>query len=113
MATELLDERAKCNFDMKELEDFINLIPDNIKAHYEKVKNDVDNDPELQLTHKYYEMTPEEIQQMWMRKMNRLYKIDRKTYFETPWHVKFYWCCLFHGQPPIGLHSSMFMQSVE
>ena len=57
VATELLEERANCNFDQKELKRVFMSIPEEVQANIQRVMDDIENDPELNLTHKYYEMT--------------------------------------------------------
>ena len=114
VATELLEERAKRNFDQKELKLITFNMPDEIDAKWNRVVSDMETDPELALTHEYYEMTREEIQLMWMKKLNHLYfKKDRDFYFKTRHSVQFEWHLLHQGEMPIGLHSIMFTQSID
>ena len=60
-ATELVEERAKCNFDQSEMESFILNQSPELKAKFARVYDDLENDPVLKSTHEYYEMTREEI----------------------------------------------------
>ena len=46
----------------------------------EKVQKDLMNDPILCNTHKYYEWTPQEIQENWMKKIKRAWEVDRHFY---------------------------------
>ena len=72
VATELQEERDNCNFDQKELFDI--WMPN--KKLVERVnyyENDRDTDPKLNLHHNYYQMTVEEKQMEWYKKLNHLY----------------------------------------
>jgi len=64
VATELVEERNNCNFDQDELWSLYFKDPEanRIKA---KAEHDVENDPIMRNTHKYYEWTLEEVQQDW------------------------------------------------
>ena len=81
-ATELVEERAKLNFDQEEL---YKLIYNDEASRHVMEKSIADLDDEvLKNTHKYYEWTPSQIQMYWFKKMNHLYfKKDRKFYFAT------------------------------
>jgi hypothetical protein len=51
-----------------------------------------------------------------MKKINYLYFKDadtRKRYFETPPTADYYWIFAHQGQPPIGLHATMFSNSIN
>lgn len=56
VASELQEERDKCNFDQNELYNLFYPFKESneFRALVEKDRNE---DPELHLTHKYYEMT--------------------------------------------------------
>jgi hypothetical protein len=56
-SSDLLEERAKCNFDQKELWNIFYSRPEE-NAERAQVEFDIANDPKLALTHKYYEWTP-------------------------------------------------------
>lgn len=51
-------------------------------------ENDRDTDPKLQTTHKTFEMTPQEKQEAWFKKLNYLYfrsaESRQKYFFERP-----------------------------
>ena len=70
VATELVEERNKCNFDQKELYYLYYADPEVLKLK-DKCEHDAETDPILANTHKYYEWTPKEIQENWMKKLNR------------------------------------------
>ena len=61
VATELKEERDKLNFDREDMKGFMNIYPEHIRELKEKVEKDVLTDPNLKLTHKFYEWTPQEI----------------------------------------------------
>jgi hypothetical protein len=60
VATELLEERANLNFDQDELYNIFHKDPE-VRADRAKVEKDMEDDPIMNNTHKYYEMTPAEI----------------------------------------------------
>ena len=96
-ATELVEERAKCNFDMAEMEDIIFKKSPEVKAQFKGLWDDLQNDPVLKTTHQYYEWTREEIQYNWMKKLNYMYHKDKKRYFGQMPNVRFNWIVLHHG----------------
>ena len=58
VASDLLDERKKCNFNQEE---FMNLIITKKHADYfKRTIKIMESDPILKNTHKYYDMTREE-----------------------------------------------------
>ena len=90
IATELVEERRKCDFDQNEIKSL--LVDPEAKKIMDKTKYDLENDPKLKFTHKYYEWTPQEIQQMWMQKLNYLwFHKDRKFYFKDGHQINFSW----------------------
>jgi hypothetical protein len=51
---------------------------------------------------------------MWMKKLNHLwFNHDRKFYFSDGSKNNASWVWQHHGQPMIGMHLTMFTQSVE
>ena len=81
-ATELLEERANCDFD---LEDFRQaLTRKEVHDVFEQAQKDMREHPTLANSPDYYEMTPEEKQLMWFKKLNYIwFKMPeaRKRYF--------------------------------
>jgi hypothetical protein len=65
-------------------------IPEKFKKNYEKDLWVTENDPDLKLTHKYYEMTREELQLMWMKKLHKMFKEDKEHYSTIP-SVQYFW----------------------
>ena len=82
-ATELVEERAKKNFDQVQVQNFLwgsKSDYNSMQARLEEMKND----PMLANTHKYYEMTTKEKKLHQYKKMNhiwRTYPEKRKEYF--------------------------------
>ncbi len=66
-ATDLLKERENCNFDQDELYNLFYSDPE-VRRMKAKVEKDIETVPGLQLNHHYYEYTPQEQQEMWMKK---------------------------------------------
>ena len=114
VASELLEERAKCNFDQKEMKSV--MMPDeNANQIISRVNYDTINDPELGYTvsHKFYDMTVEEKQVMWMKKLNYLWNKDRDFYFNKGFSQSYFWYWAHFGQPAFGMHATMFKNSIE
>jgi acyl-CoA oxidase len=85
-----------------------------INAESKRVLEEMENDPILRNTHKFYEMTVEEQRISWFKKTNHLYfNKDRKFYFEQRMKPEFAWPTHYQGTNPTGLHMSMFRDSVE
>jgi hypothetical protein len=81
VATELQEERDKCNFDQEEIYNLFYKDP-KVRALKARIAKDMDTYPEMANTHKYYEWTPQEIQENWMKKLNKAWEIDRHFYFQ-------------------------------
>ena len=97
VAPELLKERANINFDTAEMKRLFR-SEEEITKLSEKVMEDIENDDQMALTHKYYEMTREEIQLMWMKKINHIwFNKDREFYFQKGSTNNFHWFYLHHG----------------
>ena len=77
VATELSDERAKLNFDREELAACFS-TPDT-KLKLKEALEHMQTYEGFDNTHKFYEFTPEEVQQRWVKKI----AIGRKLY-STP-----------------------------
>ena len=81
VADELIIERAKCAIDQKELQTLFYANQETFDLIMRSMKDQAD-DPEFGKTHKYNEMTREEVQLDWMRKLHHAFKTkDRKMYF--------------------------------
>ena len=81
VASELAEERDKLDFNKEEIYHIFESDP-TTRYVFEKSKNDLENDPKLQLSEKYYEMTPQEKYFMWFKKLNHLWNHhDRDFYF--------------------------------
>lgn len=61
-------------------------------------------------------MNPDEKQLMWMKRLNHLYfksPESKKKYFEEEPTADYFWTFGYHGQPPIGVHMTMFAHSLN
>ena len=115
VATELVEERANCNFDKAELHALLNPDEEENKM-IEWYENDRDSDPVLKPTHKFYEQTREEIQLGMMKKLNHNYfksEESRQKYFHARPTSSYIWSYAHQGQPMINLHQTMFATTVE
>lgn len=114
VASELVDERANCNFDQSEMKKI--LMPDEVSNQIrDQVAKDIQSDPEIawSVSEKYYEMSREEIQHMWMKKLNHLWNFNKNFYFKKGLTSSYNWYWAHLGQPPFGLHVTMFKDSIE
>lgn len=80
VSADLLDERAKCDFDQAQVTDLFFCG----RRHFElflKWSELVDSDPVLRNDPSWYEMTREEMQECLVRKTRRLYELNRQQFF--------------------------------
>jgi Acyl-coenzyme A oxidase N-terminal len=97
VASDLEEERKKCNFDQKELSTLIW----GGKQEYERILDvwgDLKADKGLQVTEKWYDMTREELMEDGLRRLKRYYDTHRQKYFEgfVPHYIP-WWCVSFVG----------------
>ena len=82
VASDLEEERKKCNFDQKELATLLW----GGKQDYTRVKDiwgDLQSDKGLQATEKWYDMTREEMMEDCLRRLRRYYDLHRMKYFDN------------------------------
>lgn len=109
---DLVEERNKVTFNKEELEFFFlgqaNMDRDR-EFHADIIKH-----PEMNSSFKFYDMTKEEKQEEWWKRINFLAGLDRKRYFdESPKEKYGYWAKLHLGLPSVGLHLGMFFTTVS
>ena len=79
-----------------------------------KARKDLLGDPNLAVSHKYYEMTPAEVQQWWYKRVKYLLSTNNRDFYLKEGNVpEYFWQWEHPGFAPVGLHLSMFTQSVE
>jgi len=80
-------------------------------------EKDMAENPGYENTHKFYEFTPEEVQQSWVKKM-----AIRKKLHSTPTVNGAFcdyegktisWNNVHQGESPLGLHQTMFYKCME
>ena len=104
----MVKERAQCDFDQNEMYD-VWFAPSAARTMQEKVWRDMEEDPKMAKSHKEYEYSPKELQEMIQKKMNYIwYNKERKSYFSDFAELDYYWGWDIHGYPPISMHQSMF-----
>lgn len=112
-ATELIEERQGLNFSKAEARELFLGSKEAVDMADKMAKMMVDH-PEIGNSHHWYEMTREEQQQVWLRRMNYLWRhADRTAIFGPQTKMRFLWYYPFFGQPPIGLHITMFCTSMK
>ena len=110
---DLLEERAKRTFNGEELENF--LMEESLKNFQDKFAVVFKENPGLAAEFSYYDMTREEKQELWWKRVNILRASkDGKDFFENT-HPDFFgfWSTLFPGISPLSVHTSMFHKSIE
>ena len=97
VASDLEEERKKCNFDQKELSTLLW----GGQQDYARVKGiwgDLQADKGLQTTEKWYDMTREEMMEDALRRLRRYYDLHRMKYFDNfQAHYVPWWCVAFVG----------------
>ena len=105
VASDLQEERDKCDFDMNEARMFSRqgkLVDAAVVAEILELH------PALQNTHKFYDMTREEKMKDWFRKTNYAYKLKKKEWFSDARGGEYSWSYALHGQSCFALHYVMF-----
>ena len=90
MATDLLEERAKRNFDMQEMT--VALLGGQKK--YDEVMSFYkfgESDPILRNSEKFHDLSREEEMELLLKKARRIYDLDKKTYYEDADEAYFSW----------------------
>ena len=80
VSSDLEDERKKCGFDQKELSHYIW----GNETEYLRMKdliNDMESDPVLIGSEKWYDMSREEMQENGLKRVRRIYDLYRQKYF--------------------------------
>lgn len=101
-ASEIIEERANCDFDQTQLKRFFYHSQATIDKK-EKVIHFLRTVPEIANSHHYYEMTNEERLKDSFRRLHFMAKTDREFFIGRPTN-EYYWAGSFTGQPSIGLH---------
>ena len=113
MASDLLEERAKRDFDSENNEVFIKTISPDYYIPAKEYKEFIMSDPVLRPTHKYYDMTREEMWIEQMKKARRAYELRKDKYFVNMPTDKVMWSNFILGQNMTVMHQSMFMMALE
>ena len=114
---DLLEERAKKNFDQREMTEFL-FGKEQVK-YVEKITSYCEKYPEIVSGIDYYEMTREEKFRTWWERIRVLMKDDqaRDLFLKNDEHqlnkLHFSWSFIFPGQSPITLHQAMFTDSLS
>lgn len=80
VGSDLLEERAKCNFVQKDLTHFLFGGEQSYKQFQDWI-SDMESDPILKNSHHYYELSKEEGYKHQLQKMRRLFELNRTKYF--------------------------------
>ena len=81
VSPDLLEERAKCNFDKQELRTFVHGGQHRLSAWEDMMK--IGDDPDLANTLEFYDMTPHEMHENLWKRMNVVYKKHKAKFFEN------------------------------
>jgi len=112
---DLLEERAKCNFNQREMVLF--LFDEQPTEYIEKINKMIVEHPELQTGIEYYEMSREEKLKLWYRRYRIIMEDAEMSKLITDNSRKvnehFNWSYLLPGLSPLTLHMSMFTDSLK
>ena len=81
VASDLLDERAKRDFDDEQGRAFKNILNQEELYAREEQMNVISSDPILRNSHTFYDMTREEMWIDHMRKFNRAWQLRKEQWF--------------------------------
>ncbi len=90
VAPDLLEERAKRNFNVQELTLALAGGQQNFDEYIRNVKF-IESDPILRNSEKFYDMTREEQMEVLFKKIRRSFELDRKTYYQDMGPQYFQW----------------------
>lgn len=112
VASDLVEERAKRNFDSEGNNAFLNILgPDHLAA--KEAEEFIKSDPILMNSHKWYEMTREEQWIDHMKKFRRAWELAKQKYFINYTTDKPLWSIYLLGQNMSILNQTMFLLSLE
>ena len=115
MNPDLLEERAKCNFNQREMISY--LFDHDLIKLIEMVNSWIIKHPELKSEVNYYEMSREEKFKLWYRRYRNIMEDEEMSKVFTENSKKqvqhFSWTYLFPGQSPLTLHQTMFTDSLK
>lgn len=111
---DLLEERAKCNFNQRELCLF--LFGQSLVDYIEGVSDFLNENPQICSSVDYYEKSREEQLREWWERIDFVLRHEKmKHHFtsnSTNVNNNFHWAYLLPGQNPIVLHVTMFTESI-
>lgn len=112
VASDLLAERANCDFNQAALREILYQGPSEI-ARIDSIVEDFNKDPVLRSSEKFYELTRAEQQELLLKKMRHLYDNYRDKYFTNfkPFFVPWF-AVGIQGVLPFGLTYTMFYLTV-
>jgi len=109
---DLIKERNNGNFDSKEIAVFMRGGQENYDKYNDFITT-MENDPILCSSHKFYEMTREEMMISQSQKLRRLWDLDKEKYFLNFSEINLTHHDFYQGLLPNGLNQSMFLISVR
>lgn len=90
VAPDLLEERAKRNFDAEELTHALYGGKQGYDE-YVRIHTFIESDPILRNDEKFYEMTREEQMEVLFKKVRRSYELDKDNYYLNQGESYFHW----------------------
>lgn len=108
---DLLEERAKCNFDVEEMGQL--MLGQETIDYVRKIGGYMERHPELISKVDYYEKSRKEQMQEWWRKYRIILESEEMNHLITryssdPMQQAYGWSFGFPGMSPISLHQMMF-----
>ena len=112
---DLLEERAKCNFDQREMANY--LFKADLVLQVEKINNWIVKHPALKSDVNYYEMSRDERFKVWYRRYRYIMEDEEMSKVFTNnsnrENQHFSWAYMFPGDSPLTLHQTMFTDSLK
>jgi acyl-CoA oxidase len=110
---DLLEERAKCTFDQREMEVFF--FSKEVAELTDDLVVECKKHPEMtDLGFEWYDMTREERHEYWIKKWNIMSSINREKYItDIKIANNWWWAYYFMGFSPLHLHHTMFKKTIE
>jgi hypothetical protein len=113
VASDLQEERDKQDFQNIKVNGLNPLTDPECQARFYESINFHINDPVLKNTHKYYELTREEIFQRETMKLKRAYEIGKEKWFLQHEPGQIVWCYGGQGQNMSSLSQTMFLLALS
>lgn len=107
-SSDLLEERAKKDFTGS----FLDLYHQPTVQRAKEVYAFMESDPRLHNSHKFYDMTRQEMMTEGLRKANVAYQLGKQKWFLDHDPKEIHWSYSHLGLSPVTLHYTMFLNTI-